>query len=155
MQKLILVAIALSLTCGGESRSSNSPDSSEEDSSSEESPPEAPNDLAKALIHLQTPGISTEERREAMRTFVELLLQSEVYVPDSGPITDRSTLECFTDAGSVSIRYPGHDARTVDARALLADARDKGYGLVIRHESKSGSVYTGFTPADAKRLLEI
>ena len=157
MQKLILAALTLSLSCGGESRSANSPDSPEDDSA-EDSPaeePEAPNELAKALIHLQTPGISDDERRDAMRTFVELLLQSEVYVPASGPITDRSTLECFTDAASVSNRYPGQHARAVDARALLADARDKHYGLVIRHESKSGSVYTGFTPADAARLLEL
>src|SRR5262245_48995451 len=153
VKKLIVVAVALSLSCGGESRSANSPDSSEDasaedDSSEEPEEPGAPNELAKALIHLQTPGISADERRKAMRTFVELLLQSEVYVPDSGPITDRSTLECFTDASSVSVRYPGHDARAVDARALLADARDKSYGLVIRYESKSGSAYTGFTPAD-------
>ena len=160
MQKLILAAIALSLSCGGESRSSNSPgssseDASAEDSSSEEAPQEAPNQLAQALIRLQAPGISADKRREAMRVFVEALLQSEVYVLASGPVTDRSTLECFTDAASVSIRYPGQDARAVDARALLAHARDKGLGLVIRHESKSGSVYTGFTPADAARLLEI
>jgi hypothetical protein len=121
---------------------------------------EAPGPLARALVDLQAPELGVDQRREALRVFIDLLLRSEVFVPASGPKTvgdasGAAALEMFTDAASLRARYPGIDAQAVEARDVLAQARERGLGVVVRHQGSSGEVFTGFAPADTARMLDL
>jgi hypothetical protein len=160
MRALLPMVLLMLAGCAGAGQEPSSEAGEDEAGDASRAKSEEPNELSRSLIHLQAPDIGEQERNQALRDFVDLFLRSEVFVPDSGPeaIGDRSgasAFECFTDAASVEVRYPGRGARPMEARDVLAQARDRKYGVVIRHESSKKSVFTGFSPAHAARLLEI